>query len=124
MPTARSTSRPVLSAVVTAETPRLQARRSSRGRGRCARSGVTAMPCRVGCRWKERVAAASESREKVTPGDRVNDPVVVEVNDELGVVARLFRSERDHGVDVHVVTPRLVLTRAEAAQVLAAVERA
>jgi hypothetical protein len=54
----------------------------------------------------------------------VTDANPVEVTDELGVVARLYGSDTDDGLVVHVVTPRLVLTRDESAQVLAAVERA
>ena len=53
----------------------------------------------------------------------MTDVTQVEVTDEQGIVARVFCTASGEGVEVHVVTPRLVLTRAEAAQVLAAVER-
>jgi hypothetical protein len=48
----------------------------------------------------------------------------VEVTDELGIVARLACLDAAGGIDVHIATPRLVLTRSEAAQVLAEIERA
>jgi hypothetical protein len=54
----------------------------------------------------------------------VTDQTPVEVKDELGVVARFACTPGDRGADVHVVTPRIVLTPGEAAQVLAAIERA
>jgi hypothetical protein len=48
----------------------------------------------------------------------------MEITDELGVVARLAGATGDQGTEIFVVTPRIVLTPGEAAQVLAAVERA
>ena len=46
----------------------------------------------------------------------------LEVTDELGVVARVACTSTPAGVEVRPETPRLVLTRPEAAQVLAAIE--
>ena len=56
----------------------------------------------------------------------MTDATPHEVTDELGVVARFTCAESAAGeaVDVRIATPRLILGRAEAAQVLAAVERA
>lgn len=63
-------------------------------------------------------------REKFQVGDRVTDAAPMEVTDELGVVARFSCAGAAERVEVRVATPRLVLVRHEAAQVLAAVERA
>jgi len=46
-----------------------------------------------------------------------------EVTDALGIVARFSCTDTEMGVEVRVATPRLVLLREEAAQVLAAVAR-
>ena len=48
----------------------------------------------------------------------------MEITDELGVGARLAGSTDERDTEIFVVTPRIVLTPGEAAQVLAAVERA
>src|SRR6478735_2894700 len=53
----------------------------------------------------------------------MDDDLRHEVTDALGVVARFSCTPTPAGVEVRVATPRLVLRREEAAQVLAAVER-
>jgi len=53
----------------------------------------------------------------------MDDDLRHEVTDALGIVARFSCTATPTGVEVRVATPRLVLRREEAAQVLAAVER-
>ena len=116
----------MLTSVVTTETPRLHARRSNNGRDGLRRgSGGRGHGATLASRCKSRAGTMVGMREN--PGGWSRDRCSPdEVTDELGVVAahgvrrtRRRRARRAVGRD-----PRLVLVRAEAAQVLAAIERA